>query len=494
MPRSSAQLRADALAIWHAAVEAVRSDRLVKENLRVDGDWLAIGDETLQLSTIGRIAVIGAGKAGAGMAAGLEEALGPRVLAEKQVVGWINVPADCVREMATIHLHAARPAGINEPTAEGVLGAEKILEIVQSLGPSDLCLCLISGGGSALLPAPVAGVSLAEKQAVTRLLSSGGANIQELNTVRKQLSRIKGGGLARACRAGRMITLIISDVLGDPLDVIASGPTVPDTSSPRDALSILERYAHGDERVAPTAFAYLRRVAVGGVADHGALGSNAVVRSATHSHPCPVTNLIIGNNAVAVDAAGVEAERRGYSHAMDAATSLEGPAEEIGVHLARMALRMQTEPGPDCLITGGEPTVKLAPPELRGKGGRNQQLVLAALVELMSAECGLRNADLGVDGILLSRIPHSALHTPHLPPLALLSGGTDGEDGPTDAAGAILDSEQLARVCEQNLDPADYLRRNDAYQFFERLGGLIKTGPTHTNVCDVRVVVVDRIS
>lgn len=479
MPRSAAQLRADALAIWHAAVEAVRSDRLVKENVRVDGDWLTIGDETFQLSSIGRIAVVGAGKAGAGMAAGLEEALGPRVLAEKQATGWINVPADCVRELTTIHLHAARPAGVNEPTADGVVGAEKILEIVQSLGPSDLCLCLISGGGSALLPSPVQGVSLAEKQAVTRLLSSGGANIQELNTVRKQLSQIKGGRLAHRCRAGRIISLIISDVLGDPLDVIASGPTVPDSSTPRDALAILERYAHGDEHVAPAAFAYFRRVAVGGVAEHGVLDSNAMARSATHSHPSQVTNLIIGNNAVAVDAAGVEAERRGYSHAMDAAAMLEGPAEEIGAHLAHLAMQMQSEPGPDCLITGGEPTVKLAAPEVRGKGGRNQQLVLAALVELLTADCGLR-------------ITQSESPNPQSVVLALLSGGTDGEDGPTDAAGAILDSDLIARVRAQNLDPADYLRRNDAYHFFERCGGLIKTGPTHTNVCDVRVVVVGR--
>src|SRR5262245_35204909 len=239
MPRPRSQLRYDALAIWHAAVAAVRSDRLVQDNVRVEGEWLHVGDESLELKSIARIAVVGAGKAGAGMAAGLAAALGPQVLAEKQVAGWVNVPADCVphanptRERGkAIHLHAARPAGLNEPTADGVYGTEKILEIVRSLGPQDFCFCLISGGGSALLPAPVEGVSLAEKQALTRLLSAGGANIQELNTVRKQLSRIKGGGLARTCRAGRLISLIISDVLGDPLDVIASGPTVPDRSTP----------------------------------------------------------------------------------------------------------------------------------------------------------------------------------------------------------------------------------------------------------------------
>src|SRR6185503_13501214 len=197
-----------------------------------------------------------------------------------------------------------------------------------------------SGGGSALMPAPVPGVSLAEKQTVTRLLSARGANIQELNTVRKQLSQIKGGRLARRCRAGRLMTLIISDVLGDPLDIIASGPTVPDSSTPQDALAILERYIGRDEKLASAAFAYLR----GGEARRV-----AVVSSFAGNHggtACQVTNLVIGNNALAVDAAGMEAERRGYSHAMHAATSLEGSAEEIGKHLAQMALRMLSEPGP----------------------------------------------------------------------------------------------------------------------------------------------------
>ncbi len=458
MPRSVAQLRSDALAIWQAGVDAVRSDHLISENVRLDGDWLVIDDETIELSKIGRIAVVGAGKAGAGMAAGLEAALGPQVMGEKHVRGWVNVPADCVRELQCVHLHAARPAGVNEPTEAGVFGAEQILEIVRSLGPDDICFCLISGGGSALLPAPLPGVSLAEKQAITRLLSAGGANIEELNTVRKQLSQIKGGRLAKRCRAGRLITLIISDVLGDPLDVIASGPTVPDSHNAADALAIMERYLGRDESIAPGALKHLR-----------SLASSAPPMHASGGTACQVANLVIGNNAVAVDAAGVEAERRGYSHAMNAAAVLEGAAEDVGHDLAAMTMRMMSEPGPDCLITGGEPTVKLASPEIRGKGGRNQQLVLAALEQMRSAECGARNIG-----------------------FALLSGGTDGEDGPTDAAGAMIDSDFLPRVTALGLDPADFLRRTDAYSFFDRFGALIKTGPTHTNVCDVRVVVVDR--
>ena len=435
-----------------AGLNAVRSDRLVLDNVRIAGDQLLVGDEQLDLRTIRHIAVVGAGKAGAGMAAGLEQALGPNLLAEKQVTGWINVPADCVRPLSVIHLHPARPAGVNEPTPEGVAGSERILEIVRRLGPSDLCFCLLSGGGSALLPAPVQDISLADKQALTRTLSAAGANIQELNTVRKQLSRLKGGGLARECRSGRLITLIISDVLGDPLDVIASGPTVPDSATAADALAILSRFQSTSGSIPQNVIDFLNRKAA----------------AATSLPPpsCRVTNLVIGNNAVAVDAAGLEAERRGYSHAMIAATSLEGPAEDIGIHLAQMAVRMRDGSGPDCLITGGEPTVRLAPPELRGKGGRNQHLVLAALAELQKSDV--------------------------IAGLALLSGGTDGEDGPTDAAGAFLDSDILSRVKELGLNPLDYLRRNDAYHFFQPLGGLLTTGPTNTNVCDVRIVVVSR--
>jgi hydroxypyruvate reductase len=468
MPRTTAQLRSDALAIWKAGLQAVRSDRLVKDNARVDGEWLAFGYPAdafrLPLASIGRIAVVGAGKAGAGMAAGLEAALGPKIIVERSVSGWINVPADCVRALSAIHLHAARPAGVNEPTPEGVFGTEKILQIVSSLHDNDLCICLLSGGGSALLPAPIDGISLSEKQALTRYLSAAGANIEELNTVRKQLSQIKGGGLARRCRAGHLVTLIISDVLGDPLDVIASGPTVPNSTTAVDALTVLERYLGGNERIAPQALAYLRNQA--------SRPDIPICQTDNGRQEClpHITNLIIGNNATAVDAAGMEAERRGYSHAMHAATSLEGPAEDVGRHLAQMALKMQAESGPDCLITGGEPTVKLVPPDVRGKGGRNQQLVLAALVDLLS-------------------LP---LSPPPSLPLALLSAGTDGEDGPTDAAGAIIDEELIARLRGANLDPDDFLLRNDAYHFFDALGGLIKTGPTHTNVCDLRVVVVDR--
>ncbi len=418
---------------------------------------MAIGDERIDLGRIARVAVVGAGKAGAGMAAAVEEVLGPRLLEEKHVTGWVNVPEDCVRPLVRIHLHGARPPGVNEPTAAGVHGAEEILGLVASLGPDDLCLCLLSGGGSALLPAPVEGITLEDKLAVTRHLSAAGANIEELNAVRKQLSRIKGGGLARACRAGRLASLIISDVLGDPLDIIASGPTVHDASTPAAALEVLDRFGARQAGVSQRVYDLL--------ASLGETRPRGPVSPRPAATQCRVSNQIIGNNAVAVDAAAREAVRLGYSPAATSANRSEGPAEAVGRHLAAMASRMRDEPGPDGLTSGGEPVVKLVEPSRRGLGGRNQQLVLAA-AERLAAD--------GAAGIVL------------------LSGGTDGEDGPTDAAGALFDAEILAAARARGSDPADYLARNDAYHFFEPLGALLKTGPTGTNVCDLRVILVDR--
>lgn len=465
MQRPPEQLRRDALRIWQAGVDAVRSDRLIRAHVRLEDRDLLLGPERIALDSIGRIAVVGAGKAGAGMAAALEEVLGPQLLDQKQLVGWVNVPEDCVRPLRRIRLYAARPPGVNEPTQAGVEGTEQILRIVGSLRPEDLCVCLISGGGSALLVAPAEGITLDDKLAVTRHLSAAGANIQQLNTVRRQLSRVKGGGLARACTAGRLFTLIISDVLGDPLEVIASGPTVPDRSTPEAALEVLDRFGARQAGIPGRVLEYLRAKALRGSSGLPDLQGEPFAGPQGAFGPWG-RHLILGNNATAVDAAGQEAERLGYSPACLCATELEGPAEQLGHHLAETALRMRDLPGPDCLVSGGEPVVKLVDPTRRGLGGRNQQLVLAALEQL---------ADDGARGIVL------------------LSGGTDGEDGPTDAAGAMVDAEILAATKQQGMDPADNLARNDAYHFFRPLGALIKTGPTHTNVGDLRVVVVGRV-
>lgn len=462
MHRSSEKLHEDALAIWRAGVDAVDARRLVANAIQLSDGQLTVGDVTVRLSDVGRIVVVGAGKAGAGMATGLEDALGSELLVEKKVTGWLNVPENCVKRMSHIHLHAARPAGLNEPMPEGITGTQEILKLVRSMDKRDVCICLISGGGSALMPAPVSGVTLDDKQKVTQLLSERGANIQQLNLVRRALSRIKGGGLLRACTAGRLITLILSDVLGDPLEVIASGPTILHHDSPRAAENVFRELGISDDEVPASIFTFLNnlssseleRVPVGTIQDH----------------------IILGNLAVAVDAAGVEAERRGYSHAMTVARQSEGEADQVGSHLAEMARRMQNTSGPDCLISGGEPVVSLVDITSRGKGGRNQQLVLAALKNF-EEYASQQKIDIAqsLEGIFL------------------MSGGTDGEDGPTDAAGAWVDAT-VARVSEKlGLGIDGFLHRNDAYHFFQATKSLLITGPTHTNVCDLRVVVTDRI-
>ncbi len=450
MKRDRQTLRRDALQIWRAGVEAVRPANLIPSFVHLAGDVLQIGVEEFDLRTIERIVVVGAGKAGASMTIALENALGNQVIEQKRVAGWVNVPADCLEDTQAIHLHVGRPAGINEPTEEGIAGTQAILRLVQGLGPRDLCICLISGGGSALLPAPVDGLSLGDKIALTREIAARGGNIQQLNIVRRELSKVKGGGLVRACRAGYLVSLILSDVLGDDLSVIASGPTVLRAATLELAIQVLEDL---DLQNHPAGLAALRF-----------LRSQMKFRQQPSLNGLPqVTNIVIGNNATAVDAAGIEAERLGYSHAMISAPQPEGAAEDVAAHLVGMAKSMRTTVGPDCLISGGEPTVKLCESDNRGLGGRNQQLALAALTQVDDWQ-----------GI------------------GLVSGGTDGEDGPTDAAGAIVDEEIARQAQELQVDVDSYLARNDAYHFFEKVNGLIKTGPTHTNVCDLRVVTVSQ--
>lgn len=450
MPRPR-NLRSDAVSIWQAGVDAVRAERLVRNVAQYSAGILTVCGQSFPIAQLGRIVVVGAGKAGAGMAAAIEEILGPE-LVDAKVSGWINVPADCVRPLRRIHLHAARPAGVNEPTEEGVVGSQKILEIVSNLQPNDLCLVLISGGGSALLPAPIPQISLADKQAVTRLLMQAGATIFELNAVRKQLSQIKGGRLARAIRADTALVLIISDVVGDPLDVIASGPTVADTGTPAEALDVLRRFGATPPAVPQSVFDVLEQV----------VNDRRDAAPGTAS----IANRIIGNNAVAVAAATARAVELGYS-VRSLGSDNQGEADEVGRELAERCLsvrdRSAPESAPVCLISGGEPVVHLTKTGRRGKGGRNQQLVLAAVDRLWNEDAAR---------------------------LAILSGGTDGEDGPTDAAGACADEELLSRARTAGLSPRDFLERNDAYSFFDQVGGLIRTGPTHTNVMDLRIALV----
>jgi hydroxypyruvate reductase/glycerate 2-kinase len=441
--RTATPLRQEVRTIWDAAVAAANPELLVRDALTDPAP--PIRDA---LAAAERILVVGAGKAGAAMAAGAEGALLGLL---DRVSGVVNVPAEAVRPLQVIRLHAARPAGTNFPTAEGVAGARQMLNLLASAGPNDVALCLLSGGGSALLPAPAEGVSLEDKQQVTRLLHACGATINEMNCVRKHLSAIKGGRLAQAFAGKALFSLIISDVIGDPLDVIASGPTAADPTTLADALAVLERY-----RLTPQV--------PGPVLRHLEDGAAGRVPETLKALPANVHNVILGNNARSLAAAGREAERLGY-RVLNLGSFIDGETRHVATAFAGLvcSVRADSVPlkPPLCLLSGGETTVTLA--EGHGLGGRNQEFVLAAALKL------------GEDGL------HDVI---------VLSGGTDGEDGPTDAAGAVADAETLRRARRLGLDPGRFLGRNDAYHFFAATDDLLKSGLTGTNVMDVRVILI----
>jgi glycerate 2-kinase len=443
MPPADIPLRDQALAVWRAAVEAVRPEPLLRAALTEPGRPVARA-----LASARRVLVVGAGKAGAPMAAAVEAAR-PDLL--DRLEGVVNVPAEAVRPLQRIRLHAARPAGTNQPTTAGVAGTRQILDLLAAAGPDDVALCLLSGGGSALLPAPVHGVSLEDKQHVTRLLHGCGATINEMNCIRKHLSASKGGRLAQAFTGRELFSLIISDVVGDPLDVIASGPTAADPTTFADALQVLERYL-------------LTRRVPHQVLHHLEEGAAGRVPETLKALPANVHNEVLASNARALAAAQARAEELGYQ-VLNLGSYIEGETRYVAVALAGIvrSIREQGIPlaPPVCLLSGGETTVMLVGDH--GRGGRNQEFALAAA------------AKLGRDG---------------LRGVAVLSGGTDGEDGPTDAAGGVADEETLRRAEEIGLDPKDALARNDAYPFLDRTGSLLRTGLTGTNVMDVRVLLV----
>ncbi len=457
--------RGQALAIWQAGVEAVRPERCLPDALG------GLPPGFSPLASFDRILVVGAGKAGAAMSQALETALEGHGVDLRRVQGLVNVPNETVTPLRAIRLHAARPAGTNQPTAAGVEGAGEILRLAGSAGPNDLLLCLISGGGSALLPLPVPGVTLEDKQHVTALLHRSGATIQEMNAVRKHLSRIKGGGLVRSFHGRLALALIISDVIGDPLDVIASGPTCADPTTFADALEVLERYGL-TARTPAAVLTYLRAGAAGKHPE--TLKVLPTDEQAAQDRPT-IINRIIAGNRHALAAAAVKATDLGYE-VWNFGSYLDGDTGRLADVLARLAGRVVSESPPAdergpsgprtrplAIVSGGETTVAL--PEGHGLGGRNQEFVLAFLHQR------------GIEG--MQRI-------------TVLSGGTDGEDGPTDAAGAIGDAELLAQAARLGLAPADYLARHDSYHFFQPLGGLLCTGLTQTNVMDLRVILIEQ--
>lgn len=444
-PQPEVRLRRQAQVIFLRGVRAADPLQAVLRHLRIEGGNVVAGSRRYSVATIRDIYVLGAGKASGLMAAAVERVLGRRIRG-----GLVNVKYGHTAPLRRVELNEC---GHPVPDARGLDGARRIMEIARQAGEEDLVICLISGGASALMPAPAPPVTLEEKQQVTRLLLACGATIHEINAVRKHISAIKGGQLARLAYPARVIALLLSDVIGDQLDVIGSGPTAPDASTFAGALAVLDRYGLR-ERVPASVRERLERGAAGEIPETPKPGDPAFERT---------QNLVVGGNRSAVDAAAAAARRLGLKPLV-LSTTIEGETREVArVHaaIAREILSSGRPARPPvCLISGGETTVTLRG---KGLGGRNQEFVLAAAIELAG-----------------------------LPRVVVLSGGTDGTDGPTDAAGAIADGATIARAERIGLDARRMLDDNDSYHFFEPLGDLIKTGPTNTNVMDLRLVLVGR--
>jgi glycerate 2-kinase len=435
MTSINARLRKDASAIFRAALKAADPGEAIRRHVRVDGERLIAGRRRYDLSAFDGVTVLGAGKASAAMAAEVERLLGRRVRG-----GLVNVKYGHTARLRRVELNEC---GHPVPDAAGVNGAERIAKIAASLGERDLAICVISGGGSALLPLPAAPVTLEDKQATTKLLLACGADIHEINAVRKHISLLKGGQLARLCYPAAVISLLLSDVIGDDLDVIGSGPTAPDSSTFEDARAILAKYGLL-ERVPRS----VRERLENPDAPETPQADDPVFRR--------VQNLVVGSNRLAVDAAARRAKELGY-RPLVLSTRIEGETREVARMHAAIALEAQSSgqpvKPPACIISGGETTVTIRG---GGLGGRNQEFALAAGIDLA-----------GTRGIVV------------------LSAGTDGTDGPTDAAGAIADGGTVKDAAARAA-----LDNNDSYHFFEKAGGLLKTGPTNTNVMDIRLLLV----
>jgi hydroxypyruvate reductase len=426
-------LRQAARAVFDAALQAADVHPLVRR---------ALADA--RLPDAARIVVVGAGKASGAMAAAAEQVLGDRI-----VDGLVVVKDGYRADTRRVRLVEA---GHPVPDARGEAAARQIRTIAEAAPADEVLLVLVSGGGSALTPAPVPPITLADKQAMTRLMLAAGANINQLNAVRKHCSLLKGGQLARAAAPARVHALLLSDVIGDPLDVIASGPTAPDVSTFAEALAILDRFDLRSRAPAPI----VERLQLG---QRGEIPETPKPDDPVFRH---VTNVVIGNNRLVVDAAADEAVRLGYGpHVLT--RSLDGEAREVAVRLVALAREIRAGRGPvaapACVIAAGETTVTVRG---RGRGGRCQEFALAAALAMD-----------GVDGMVA------------------LAAGTDGTDGPTDAAGGIVDGASAGRARALGQDPRARLEDNDANPMLDALGDLVTTGPTNTNLLDLYLLLVE---
>ena len=436
-------MRAHAREIFAAGVKSADPLAAVKRHLSITDKLLSIDGRNYDLATIDNVFVIGCGKAAARMALALQETLGARIARGTVVTKYGHGLA--LDKIDVIE------AGHPIPDRAGVAGAQRVVEIVSRAGAADLILFVISGGGSALLPWPADGLTLDDKQQATAALLASGATIQEINALRKHLSGLKGGRLAELAWPAHTVSLILSDVVGDRLDAIASGPTVGDLTTFADCIEIVRRY-HLEAKIPPWVIDLLGRGVQGEIAE-------------TPKPSAPffekIQNVIVGSNRMAIAAAQQKAEALGYRTVI-LSSSIEGESRDVArAHCARIKAllgRDQWARPPFCVLSGGETTVTVRGD---GMGGRNQEFGLAAAIEI---------ADLN--------------------DVVVLSAGTDGTDGATDAAGAVVDSTTVARGIEQGIDALDFLARNDSYHFLQSTGDLLITGPTLTNVMDLQVTLL----
>jgi len=442
-PGEEGRRREQVVEVMQAALKAVDPGEAVRAHLRRSGDTLWVGDRVFDLLRYKRVFVVGGGKAGAPMAQAVEDVLGDRITA-----GSVNVKYGHALPTKVVALNEA---GHPIPDEAGLAGARRIVDLLSSAGESDLVLCLISGGGSALMSLPDHGITLQEMQRLTEALLRAGATINEVNSLRKHLEVMKGGGLARLAHPAQVVSLILSDVVGNPLDVIASGPSVPDTSTFADAYQVLERHALVDS-VPPAIVDRLRDGMNARLPETPKPGDPLFQRT---------YNVVVASNDIAARAAQERAAGLGFSTLL-LSTFVEGEAREVAKVLAAVAKEIAHSgspvQAPACVVLGGETTVTVCGD---GKGGRNQEMALMAAISIE----GLTNAT-----------------------IACLA--TDGTDGPTDASGALADGNTTSRARAIGLDPWRYLANNDAYHFFAPLGDLLMTGPTNTNVNDLAFVFV----
>ncbi len=429
--------------IFIAGVESVLPDRLIKKHLSLTDNELFINNKPFDLNVIKNIYVIGAGKASAMMAAEVEKVLGNRI-----TEGHIVVKYGCSRRLKYIKV---TEAGHPVPDSNGFMATRAIMELAERAGSADLVICLLSGGGSSLFTDFPEGSSPEEMVKISDLLVNCGASITEINAVRKHLSAVKGGQLARTVYPAELVSLILSDVPGDRIDVIASGPTAPDPTTFRQAVTVLESFDLMGS-VPAGIFKYLSD-GVAGIRSETPKPSDIIFKR--------TWNILVGNNRLALESA----RRKALDYNINGViidNQLQGDTSSVAEYIVDICLSFQSDENevkPVCLLFGGETTVKMTG---RGLGGRNQHLALI---------CSL------------------LLH--NHPGITILAAGTDGNDGPTDAAGAVVDSSTSSSAVLKHLDPLKYVKDFDSYNFFKKTGGHVITGPTMTNVMDMIVVIVE---